>query len=385
MKPVPGTPPARPGRLALLRDGWLATRDRLLASAGFQRWAAGFPLTRGIARRRARALFDLCGGFVYSQVLFACVRLDLFVALSEGPKGVDALSARLGLAPGATARLLAAAHSLDLVDVRGAGRYGLGDLGAALLGNPSIAALIEHHALLYADLADPVALLRGEPRSRALAAYWPYAGTGHPSDLTGQEVSPYTALMSASQAMIAAEVLAAYPLHRHRCLLDVGGGDGAFLLAAAERDGRLRVMLFDLPAVAERARARFADAGIAGRASAFGGDFHTDALPVGADVASLVRVIHDHDDPGALAILGAVRAILPDGAPLLLAEPMAGTPGAEPVGAAYFGFYLLAMGRGRPRTPAELGRLLRAAGFGRVVAVPTRTPMLTGLLVARAV
>jgi hypothetical protein len=50
--------------------------------------------------------------------------------------------------------------------------------------------------------------------------------------------------------------------------------------------------------------------------------------------------------------------------PLLLAEPMAGTRGAEPVGEAYFGFYLLAMGRGRPRTMAENLAMLRAAGAG---------------------
>ena len=42
---------------------------------------------------------------------------------------------------------------------------------------------------------------------------------------------------------------------------------------------------------------------------------------------------------------------------------MADTRGAEPVGA-YFGFYLLAMGSGRPRRAGELlAHLLREAGF----------------------
>ncbi|MCC7280468.1 MAG: methyltransferase, partial [Chromatiaceae bacterium] len=50
-------------------------RNRLLASPAFQRWAVDFPLTRPIAQRRARALFDVTAGFVYSQILFACVRL----------------------------------------------------------------------------------------------------------------------------------------------------------------------------------------------------------------------------------------------------------------------------------------------------------------------
>ena len=54
--------------------GW---RDRVLASPRFQAWAAAMPLTRPIARKRARALFDLCAGFVYSQVLVACVRREL--------------------------------------------------------------------------------------------------------------------------------------------------------------------------------------------------------------------------------------------------------------------------------------------------------------------
>jgi demethylspheroidene O-methyltransferase len=60
---------------------------------------------------------------------------------------------------------------------------------------------------------------------------------------------------------------------------------------------------------------------------------------------------------------------------------MAGTPGAEPVGA-YFAFYLLAMGSGRPRRPDELALLLREAGFSRVRLLATRRPMLVRVMVA---
>jgi demethylspheroidene O-methyltransferase len=61
---------------------------------------------------------------------------------------------------------------------------------------------------------------------------------------------------------------------------------------------------------------------------------------------------------------------------------MSRTPGAEPAGDAYFGFYLLAMGRGRPRSPAELQAMLAAAGFARSALLPTNTPLLTRLLLA---
>ena len=362
--------------------GWRARRDRLLSSPRFQRWATAFPLTRWIARRHARALFDLCAGFVYSQVLLACVRLRVFDHLAEGPLPLKVLVTRLDLPEDATRTLLEAARSLRLLERRRGG-YGLGLLGAALRGNPGVAAMIEHHPLLYADLADPVALLRGDPTSRALAAYWPYAGHQAAPELGRPVTAAYTALMSISQAMIAAEILDAYPIDRHRCLLDVGGGDGTFLAAAAARAPKLRLILFDLPAVAGQAEARLARAGLTHRATTCGGDFTSDSLPRDADVATLVRVLHDHDDGKALQILKALRHCLGVDGTLLVAEPMADTPGADPIGHAYFGFYLKAMGSGRPRSAQEIAGLLRAAGFTKVTIVGTRSPMLTSLIVAR--
>ncbi len=362
---------------------WHSFRDRLLASPRFQRWAVRFPPTRWLARRRARALFDLCAGFVYSQVLFACVTLRLFEHLAERPHSLEALARRLSLSESGARCLLDAACSLDLVEKRRGGFYALGTLGAALRGNPGVAAMIEHHGRLYADLVNPVALLRGEAQSHSLSAYWPYAGHPDPSRLTSAETDPYTTLMAQTQAMIAAEILHAYPLGHHRVLLDVGGGDGSFLAAAAAQAPNLQVILFDLPPVAERARLRFARSGLAERAVARGGDFSVESLPSGADVASLVRVIHDHDDATALAVLRGIRRVLPEDGTLILAEPMADTPGAEPVGHAYFGFYLLAMGQGRSRSRADLTALLRTAGFSRIRVVETGLPMLVGVLVAR--
>jgi len=363
---------------------WVAElRDRLVTSAKFRRWAASFPLTRPVARRRTKALFDLCAGFVYSQILAACVQLRLFDILAEGPKTRDELARRLDLAPMAADRLLLAAVSLKLVERRGAG-FGLGSLGAAVVGNEAVAAMVAHHSMFYADLADPVALLRGE-RPGHLNRYWAYAASGNPQASSQDEVGRYTDLMAASQPLVADEVLDAYDVRRHRCLLDVGGGSGLFALKAAGRAPGLRVQVFDLPAVAAKAAERFAAAGLSQRAEAYGGSFLTDALPVGADLISLVRVIHDHDDRAAMTILRAARRALPPHGRLLLAEPMAGTPGAEPMGDAYFGLYLLAMGQGRPRSAATLAAMLREAGFGRVRSLKTHTPLLTGAMVADAV
>ena len=360
---------------------------RIQSDPGFRRAAAAFPPTRPVARARARALFDLCAGFVYSQVLLAVVRLDLPRRLLGGPRTAASLVAELSLDEPAAERLLAAAASLRLLAVRGeeAGRacYGLGPLGAALVDNPGVLAMIEHHGLLYDDLRDPLALLRGAQVPTGLAAYWPYAtAAADDAALHPASVTPYSELMAASQRIVADEVLAAYPVRRHRHLLDVGGGSGAFLLAAAERAPRLRLTLFDLPAVAELARARIAGSAVAERLDAVGGDFTRDPLPAGADLVSLVRVLHDHDDDVALALLRAVRRALAPGGRLLIGEPMSGTPGAEPAGDAYFGFYLLAMGSGRPRTPQRIAAMLAEAGFARSRLLRTRTPLVARVIVA---
>jgi demethylspheroidene O-methyltransferase len=325
-------------------------------------------------------LFDLCGGFVYSQILFACVRLNLFGVLAEGPQSAAILAHRLSLPLDATRRLLQAATALNLVSTRSKDRFALGGLGAALLGNPGVAQMIAHHDMLYDDLRDPVALLR-EGKGAALARHWPYAGAGRPAAVEPEQASAYTALMSATQAIVADQVLSAFPLARYKRLLDIGGGDGAFVSAVAQRAPHLGLALFDIPAVAETARRRLAAEGLAERTEVHGGDFLADPLPTGSDIISLVRVIHDHDDEPALHILKAAHAALAPGGALLVAEPMAGTSGAETLGA-YFSFYLLAMGSGRPRTSAELSSLMRQAGFGRIRNIRTTLPLIAGVTVA---
>ena len=368
---------------ASLHDRVLAWRVALVAKAGFRRFAARFPLTRPFARRSTRALFRLCTGFVHTQVLTACVRLGLFDLLAASPVAEPLLAQRLGLELPAAQTLLAAAGAIGLVARRDDGRWALAELGAVVASDPGIRAMVAHHALLYPELADPVALLRAPRGGTALARYWAYAQADAPGALPGQAVGDYSALMAASQAMIAAEVLDAVDLSRARALLDVAGGEGAFLAAAGARHRALRLQLFDLPAVAARAAERFSAAGLGDRATATGGDVFRDALPRGADVVSLVRVIHDHDDSAARAILRAARAALAPGGTLVLAEPMAGTRGAEEVGA-YFAFYLWAMGQGRPRTAAELAAMLGEAGFVRVRERRTATPLLVRVLSATA-
>ena len=363
--------------------GWhgrlIAWRNRVLSDPGFQRFASRFVLTRPVARRRARALFDLVAGFTYSQILAACVEVKLLELLADGPIDTASVAARCALPIDGAQTLLRASAALGLVQRLGTD-WALGSDGAALLGNRGIAEMVAHHHLLYTDLADPVALLRRGGGGGALSKLWQYAES--PGSGDSAAVTTYSALMAASQPLVAAQAVDSYAFHRHKRLLDVSGGEGAFVTTVGQRVPALGLGLFDLPAVCGRAQTLLEQAGMATRVTLHGGNFLADALPRGYDIIALIRVLHDHDDGPAMILLRAIHAALPPGGTLFIAEPMAQTPGAEAAGDAYFGFYLLAMGSGRPRSPDEIRAMLHAAGFARSRLVQTGVPLTARTIVA---
>jgi len=348
-------------------DHWRSFRNGLLASPRFQKFAVDFPPFRPVSRRRSRQLFDLLAGFTYSQVLYCVVKLGLIETLGGQPLATPDIAARIGWPVERTERLLKAAISLDILERTSTGEVTLGIHGAALAGNPWIARFITHHSLLYADLTDPIGVLSGTKKQNQLKDFWSYADQRNAAD--------YTALMAASQQAVAAEILASYDFSRHRHLIDIGGSNGTFLKAAAERYPQLKLSLFDLPKVAELARANLGT-----RFEIHGGSFLDDELPRGPDVATLIRIAHDHDDAAVATLLAAVARMLPPGGTLILAEPLSGLRATAPVADAYFGLYFAAMGQGRTRTPEEIEHLARAAGFASMKVVATRNPVVSGML-----
>ncbi len=369
---------------ASLADRFLLWRNDWLMRPGFQRWAMRLPLLSRVSRHHAAGLFGVITGFVYTKTLTAAVDLGIIARLAESPATEADLAQAAGLEAPAMARLLAAAASLDLVEPLSDGRWTLGQRGAALARNRGALAMIEHHKLFYDDLADPVAMLRHGRGGGKLAAFWSYAGAagrGDPAAADDPATSAYSALMAASQPMVAEQVLQAFDFRPCKALLDVGGGHGAFLAEVAAAHPALQLALFDLPPVAEGAKAVLAARGLS-RITCHGGSFRDQPLPGGFDLISLVRILHDHDDSVVAALLARAHAALSPGGRLLIAEPMAGTRGAEAMGDAYFGLYLWAMGSGRPRSANAYRALLAEAGFSRVRERQTALPMVARLLVA---
>ena len=356
------------------RCRWRLFRNRLLANTKFQQSAARTPFVRRIASKKAVELHHLTAGFVYTQTLTAVVQSNLLAVLQGRIESTKSVAAMCGLTASAAHTLLTAAQALKLTEEVSRGFWMVGELGASVLGNPAVADMVKHHQVLYRDLADPLALLRHRDKT-GLRDYWSYVPGGNNPDDGHRE---YSQLMSSSLALISDHILETYPLNDCQSLIDVAGGTGNFARMVKKRYPDITATVLDLPEVVSEAKNQFPRCDIRFVAT----DMFRSPLPQDVELFSLIRVLHDHDDEPVVSLLTRLHEALKPGGHLLIAEPMAGTTGAEAIGDTYFGFYLWAMGSGRPRTANELKGMCLAAGFSGIREFNTPIPALTRVLVA---
>jgi demethylspheroidene O-methyltransferase len=238
-----------------------------------------------------------------------------------------------------------------------------------------------HHPVLYRDLTDPVAFLRGET-SPELARFWPYVfGAGGATDPAVTAL--YSGLMADSQGLVAEDTLRIVDLKGVKRLLDVGGGTGAFLLAVGAKYPSLAIGLFDLPVVVAGAEARIRRDGLTNPFAVHPGSFRDDPLPAGYDAISLVRVLYDHADATVARLLAAAFAALPPNGRLIVSEPMSGGQSPDRATDSYFAFYTAAMQTGRTRSGEDIAALMRSAGFSDIRIRRGFRPFVTSVVEAR--
>jgi hypothetical protein len=162
-------------------------------------------------------------------------------------------------------------------------------------------------------------------------------------------------------------IAASYDFPPDATVVDIGGGHGGLVHAVLLRHPGLRGILFDLdPVVKEH---RLDDPAIAGRWEVVAGDFFA-AVPEGADVYLLKRIIHDWDDTDSLRILRACRQAMPDDGRLLIIDAVI-PPGNEPHPSKTSDLAMMIVFNGRERTQEELAELLTSADFKLNRVIPT--------------
>lgn len=156
-------------------------------------------------------------------------------------------------------------------------------------------------------------------------------------------------------------ILAAYDFSGTKVLVDVAGGQGAWMTAFLNANPGARGVIIDLPAVVGGTRERLATAGLTERCEVIDGSFF-EGIPSGGDTYSLKDILHDWNDEQSIHILKNCHKAMDGSGKLLVIERII-QPGNDPSPAKLIDITMLVLTGGQERTEQEYQSLLEAAGF----------------------
>jgi hypothetical protein len=307
----------------------------------------------------AQQIIRLGLGFIVSQALRAVADLEIADRLAGGAKSVDALSAETGAHTDALYRILRILAAEGVFRESSPRQFELTELGGALRSDATSSARdfirminrepyvafskLDHSLTTGRPAFDEVF---GKPRFDWLAE--------HPAEAALFQ----RAMMAMSQGDNEA-VAEAFDFRPFTRVVDVGGGHGQLLSAILDRNQHLSGVLFDRPSGVESAKSQSGSA--SSRIEFVSGDFFK-AVPSGADVYILKRVIHDWGNAQATQILAKCREAMAPGGRVLIAESIVRTgDGPDPM--KFLDAIMLVVTGGTERTEKEYAGLFADAGL----------------------
>jgi len=152
-------------------------------------------------------------------------------------------------------------------------------------------------------------------------------------------------------------------------IMDIGGGSGAYCIAAAKEHAGIRAVVLDLPVVCEVTREFIAENGVSDRVEAQPCNFTRDPFPADCDVAIMASNLPMYGrEMIATVVKKAHDALLPGGEMHLVGETT-NDQRTGPWGPAYWGLgQAVSDSLGLAHTEADVIGYFRAAGFKDVAA-----------------
>ena len=315
-----------------------------------------------VKRRTGQEILDLARLYQPACVLTAAAVLDVFSPLHAKPMTAEALAGKLGTDPRATAILLDALAALKLLIKQGE-QYSVPEDVAELLTEQSATNVLP----MLRHMANAVRRWAELPKIVQTGKYPEIAPSIRGAEA---DMEAFIGGMDNISKPMAAGVIDKIEPFKFRHILDIGGGPGtwsiAFLLAADEAEATL----FDLPAVIPIARQQFAEAGLTDRVNLVGGDYNTDALPEGADLAWLGAICHQNSRQQNRDLFTRTHAALSDEGVIVIRDVIMDSSRTSPPAGALFAINMLvATEAGGTYTFDEYREDLREAGFDEVTLV----------------
>jgi hypothetical protein len=324
------------------------------------------------------SILELSGKFTLSRILISAAELDLFSKIADGPKSVEELGRDHGWGQRGLRILLDALAAQELVLRTEDGRYFLAASLAPVLckgTEETVLPMLLHRENMWKSWSNLTEIVKtGENRfmtdvkSRPTEDMEAFIGAMH---VVGRDM-----------AATIADVVDLVPFRR---LIDVGGGSGTYTIAFLKKAPHMRATLMDLPAVAEMARTRLAEEGLLDRVDIAPGDFKTDPLPKGHDLALLSAIIHMNGPEANRDLYRRVYDCLIPGGAILIRDHVMEQSRTRPADGAIFAVNMLAATRmGNSYTLVEITQDLESTGFTNVRLIRDGQQMDQVVLAAKA-
>jgi predicted O-methyltransferase YrrM len=317
-------------------------------------------------------IMSLVSKFQESRIFLTAAELDVFTLLAKNPMSAQEIANRLEATVRGVTILLDAVVSTGLLEKKDE-RYHCPAEMASILSKESPTSIMPMVTLAiggwkkWSDLTDIVR--HGKDRIKGTAF-----------DINESEQEAFTGAMYAIAREIAPRIVAAVNPGRAKKLLDIGGGFGAYTQAFLEASPGLTAAIFDLPSVINVARQRLGSTGLLDRIQLVAGDFYTDDLPTGHDLALLSAIIHQNSPEQNIELYRKIfRALQPEGR-LVIRDHVMSSDHTQPASGAIFAVNMLVgTAEGRTYSFEEIKSSLESAGFIKVTLIQPDERM-TGLV-----
>lgn len=319
-------------------------------------------------------LLTLINGFQVSQAISVAATLGIPDLLRDGPKAPRCLAMATDTHPPSLYRLLRALAAIGILDEQDDGQFALTSLGqplrsdvpasksawARLVGRPSY-----YHA--WCDLIGSIRT--GETAFDRVhgMSVWDFRAR------QPDETAIFDRAMATITDEIAEAVLSVSDFARFSTVVDVGGGEGAFIARVLATYPSVQGILFDQAHVIARAKEALEAAGTFRRCHTVAGNFF-EAVPEGGDAYLLKWILHDWNDEDAIAVLRSCRSAIRDDGTLIVVDHIVG-PRNEGREGKLMDLNMMVMTGGIERTREEFAAIFHAAGFRLTRVARTNTPV----------
>jgi SAM-dependent methyltransferase len=304
------------------------------------------------------AVLDDVRGFLTSRVILTAAELDLFTRLDNGQATAEELTKELGCDQRSLIRILDCLVALKLLSKQDS-VYRTSERGSLLSAkNPRTELpMVLHLSGLWETWSGLTETVKtgSNPKRKPV------------SERGSDSLEAFIGAMHVVGRSLSNEIADYYDLSPFKKLLDIGGATGTYTMAFLEKNPGMTAVLFDLPDVIPMAEKRLGEKGLLERVKLVSGDFYTDELPEGCDLALLSAIIHQNSPEENLSLYRKIqRALMPGGKLLIRDHVMDPGRTYPPQGTLFAINMLVNTKRGDTYTFDEIRNTLEAAGFGEV-------------------